>query len=113
MGVRVLWEDEALWAVVKPAGVLSEDGQGMNVPALIREATGASYVGIVHRLDKEAAGVMVYAKTPASAAYLSSLVAGRQMEKDYLAVVTAARKRMRANTAITSSGTKTGANSLL
>ena len=87
MGVRVLWEDEALWAVVKPAGVLSEDGQGANMPALIRRETGASYVGTVHRLDKEAAGVMIYAKTPASAAYLSSLVANRQMEKDYLAVV--------------------------
>ena len=87
MGVRVLWEDEALWAVVKPAGVLSEDGQGANMPALIRRETGASYVGTVHRLDKEAAGVMVYAKTPASAAYLSALVAGRQMEKEYLAVI--------------------------
>ena len=87
MGIRVLWEDDTLWAVLKPAGALSEDGQGANMPALIRETTGASYIGTVHRLDKEAAGVMVYAKTPAAAAFLSSLVAGRQMEKDYLAVV--------------------------
>lgn len=87
MGIRVLWEDENLWAVVKPAGAISEDGNGLTVPGLIREATGAEYVGVVHRLDREAAGVMVYAKTPASARYLSEQVSARRMEKDYLALV--------------------------
>ena len=97
MGVRVLWEDEALWAVVKPAGVLSGGRTGDDVPALIREATGASYVGTIHRLDKEAAGVMVYAKTP-RLRRLSLLPRRGPADGEGLTSrsSTAARKRMRA-----------------
>ena len=87
MGIRILRAEADLWAVVKPAGALSEEGSGVTVPSLIRQETGAEAVYCVHRLDREASGVMVYAKTPDAAARLSQYVAGREMEKDYLAVV--------------------------
>ena len=87
MGIRILRAEPDLWAVVKPAGALSEEGGGLTVPSLIRQETGAPDVYCVHRLDKEASGVMVYGRTAAAAARLSQYVAGRQMEKEYLAIV--------------------------
>lgn len=64
----LLYEDEALIVLNKPAGLTSEEG----VPALLRTLWGKpeAYVGVVHRLDTGVSGLMVYAKTPAAAAAL-------------------------------------------
>ena len=65
MRLTVLYEDEYLLCVIKPAGIPSE-GDGM--PRLIGEylseaGSGASpYVGVIHRLDRDVSGVMVFAK---------------------------------------------------
>ena len=64
----LLYEDEALIVLNKPAGLTSEEG----VLALLRTLWGKpeAYVGVVHRLDTGVSGLMVYAKTPAAAAAL-------------------------------------------
>lgn len=64
----LLYEDEALIVLNKPAGLTSEEG----VPAMLRTLWGKpeAYVGVVHRLDTGVSGLMVYAKTPAAAAAL-------------------------------------------
>ena len=90
MDLRILHEDAHLLCAIKPAGIPSE-GDGM--PRLIGEYLSengggdAPYVGVVHRLDRDVSGVMVFAKEEKTAAALSALIAQREFTKEYLAVV--------------------------
>ena len=88
MPMEILWQDRELVVCLKPSGVLSEEGEGA-MPALLREATGAREIYCVHRLDRETGGLMVYAKTKGAAASLSAAIAQGQLEKRYLAVLSA------------------------
>jgi len=74
--VNILYEDNALVVVDKPAGLSSEEG----VPAALRQHWGApeAFVGVVHRLDTGVSGLMVFARTPAAAAALSRQVTQSQ-----------------------------------
>ncbi|MCB1324299.1 MAG: RluA family pseudouridine synthase [Spirochaetales bacterium] len=92
----VLFEDNHLLVIEKPAGVLSQgDGSGRpDVTVLasdyIRERyskPGAVYVGLVHRLDREVGGVMVLARTSKAAARLSEQFRARKVRKIYRALV--------------------------
>lgn len=83
--MEVLFEDKELIVVIKERGLLSEENPAKpNMVTSLRELT-KSEIYPVHRLDKDVGGVMVYAKTRASAAELSKQVADRTMEKIYLA----------------------------
>lgn len=83
--MEVLFEDKELIVVIKERGLLSEENPAKpNMVTSLKELTkGEIYP--VHRLDKDVGGVMVYAKTRASAAELSKQVADRTMDKIYLA----------------------------
>ena len=72
----ILYEDTALVVLDKPAGLSSEDG----VPAALRKLWDRpdAYVGVIHRLDTGVSGLMVYAKTPQTAAALSRQVTQSQ-----------------------------------
>ena len=72
----ILYEDDALVVLDKPAGCSSEEG----VPQRLREQWGKpdAYVGVIHRLDTGVSGLMVYAKTPQAAAALSRQVTRSQ-----------------------------------
>jgi 23S rRNA pseudouridine1911/1915/1917 synthase len=98
----VLYEDAALLAVAKPAGMVVHptwrypDGTLMNAllghfgaGAAPATAVGgdAPRVHLVHRLDRETSGVMLIAKAPGVHARLARAMARRQVQKDYLAVV--------------------------
>ncbi len=103
-GVRILAEDAHLVIIEKPAGMLSQPGQGEAAECedavsylVARERARrripegsdverAPYIGVVHRLDRGVGGVMVYAKQPRAAAELSRQVATRAMTKEYLCV---------------------------
>ncbi len=93
--IRILYEDRDLLVCEKPSGVLSQpDGKGADEDMIARLAAhlreqGARnpYVGLVHRLDRGVGGVMVFAKHSESAERLSQMIAQRQIEKQYLAVV--------------------------
>ncbi len=90
--VAVLHKDEHLLVVDKPAGYLSVPGRPgePDLPGLLREQR---LVGedepfrIVHRLDRDASGVIVYARTLAAQRSLTEAFAERRMEKVYLALV--------------------------
>ena len=84
--VKILYEDEDLVLCEKPPGVLSQEGEGACMPSLLR-AEGREYIGVVHRLDRNVGGVMVFAKTPRAARVLCDAVSRHEMEKEYLAVV--------------------------
>ena len=74
--MNILYEDNALVVLDKPAGLSSEEG----VPAALREYWGIpdAFVGVVHRLDTGVSGLMVFAKTSAAAAALSRQVTQSQ-----------------------------------
>ncbi|MFT7582897.1 MAG: 23S rRNA pseudouridine1911/1915/1917 synthase [Myxococcota bacterium] len=95
-GLDVLYEDNHLLAVHKPAGLLSQAGvQGDDtVVERVREYLRATYnkpgnvyVGLVHRLDRNVSGVMLLARTSKAASRLSDAFRRRDVDKRYLAVV--------------------------
>ncbi len=85
--IRVLYEDADYLAVDKPEGVLSvaESGKG-GLPELLQDShPGKLYT--VHRLDKDASGVIVLAKNAAAHRHLNGEFDRREVRKTYLAVV--------------------------
>ena len=95
--VRVLHEDDHLVLVAKPAGLVVHPGHGHPsgtlVNALLGRGTPLSAVGgpdrpgIVHRLDRDTSGVMVFAKDDATHLALAEAFARREVRKVYRAVV--------------------------
>jgi len=93
----ILYEDEDLLVLNKPAGLVVHPGAGRTTGTLVhallahcRELPGIGGVerpGIVHRLDRETSGVMVAAKSEAAHASLSAQFKARVVRKRYLALV--------------------------
>lgn len=86
--LKILFEDSALIVCVKPAGSLSQSDERApgSMPYLLEEHLGkGAYIGTVHRLDREAGGLMAFAKTREAAAALSRAFSG-EAHKEYLAV---------------------------
>jgi 23S rRNA (cytosine1962-C5)-methyltransferase len=84
----VLFEDEHLLVVNKPAGVNTHApspfaGEGIYDWLRHRESRWAS-LAIIHRLDKETSGVMVFGKTPLANRSLTEQFAAREVYKKYL-----------------------------
>ena len=95
--LAILFEDEHLLAIDKPAGLVVHPSpghaSGTLVNALLHHVRDLAGVGgelrpgIVHRLDKDTSGVLLVAKTDLAHASLSRQLKRRQMRKEYLAVV--------------------------
>lgn len=97
-GAELLYDDGDIAVVCKPSGMATHRSPGHEEPALadllarrfpsMREAGSPDRPGVVHRLDIETSGVMVFAKT--RAAYLSlrrQFESHKDVEKTYLAVL--------------------------
>lgn len=86
--MNVVYSDKYIAVVIKPDGVISEDGEN-SVPALIREHFGKSdmYVGTVHRLDKNVGGLMVYSLDRSLTCKLTQNLSEPEAGKEYLAVL--------------------------
>lgn len=93
MSLEVVFEDESLLVVNKPAGLVVHPGAGnasgtlMNgllhhVPALAE----LPRAGIIHRLDKDTSGLLLVGKTLPAHTALVRLLAGREVSRRYLAV---------------------------
>ncbi len=92
----MLFEDNHLLVVVKPAGLPTQGDRTGDVSLLdvakswIKERhakPGSVYLGLVHRLDRPAAGLVVLAKTSKAASRLSEQFREREVRKTYRAVV--------------------------
>jgi 23S rRNA pseudouridine1911/1915/1917 synthase len=98
----VVYADEALAVVNKPAGLVVHPGAGQHEGTLVGGLLSAfpeladlvtlglcppDRPGIVHRLDKGTSGLMVVARTPAAYEALVGQLASRTMERHYLALV--------------------------
>lgn len=94
--INILFEDNHIIVAVKPYGLLSQsDITGdsdilTELKKYIKEKynkPGNVFVGLVHRLDKNVGGVMVFAKTSKAAARLSKQIQAHKFSKKYLAIV--------------------------
>ena len=96
MSLKILYEDNHILAVLKPAGLLIQ-GDRSGRPTLLDIARkylkdkykkpGQVYLGLVHRLDRPVAGVVIFARTSKAASRLSREFRERRVKKIYRAVV--------------------------
>ncbi|MCS7314671.1 MAG: RluA family pseudouridine synthase [Bryobacterales bacterium] len=95
--LQILYEDEHVIAVDKPAGMVVHAGAGRRSGTLVNallarygslsQAGGELRPGIVHRLDRLTSGVLLVARTDLAHQRLAAQFAARQIEKIYLALV--------------------------
>src|ERR1700740_3669386 len=90
----IMFEDEHLLVINKPAGMTVHPGAGIQSGTLVNALLhhiprwsgmgGALRPGVVHRIDKETSGCLVVAKDDLSHLRLSKQFAGRKVQKFYL-----------------------------
>jgi 23S rRNA pseudouridine1911/1915/1917 synthase len=90
----VVYEDEHLLVVDKPAGVVVHPARGHASGTLAQALSGRGAggedpwrAGIVHRLDRDTSGLLVVAKNDAVHRALKALLASRRLRREYLALV--------------------------
>ena len=85
--IPVLFEDDEIFVINKPAGLAVQGGQGIAHPLDEEFSRQVGFkVHLVHRLDKETCGLMVVAKTPMAASKWIELIASKQVQKEYTAI---------------------------
>jgi len=95
VGFDILLEDSACLVVNKPAGLLTQAPLGIDslehrIKVWLKERDakpGGVYLGVPHRLDRPASGVIVFAKNVRAARRISEQFEGRLVEKTYWALV--------------------------
>lgn len=94
--IEVLYEDNHLIIVNKPAGLLTQptdlenDSLEVRVKAWIKSTynkPGNVFLGVIHRLDKPVSGIVVFAKTSKALSRLNALMRDKEMVKTYFALV--------------------------
>lgn len=95
--IEILYQDAAVIAVNKPAGLVVHAGAGAHSGTLVNrlvhhfqslsQVGGELRPGIVHRLDRGTSGVMLVARTDTAHRALAAQFSGRTTEKTYLALV--------------------------
>ncbi len=97
IALNVLYEDEHVIVVDKPAGLVVHPGAGNPAGTLVNallhhdpSLNTLARAGIVHRLDKDTSGVMVVARTLPAHTSLIEQLSSREVHRQYLAVVVGA-----------------------
>ena len=94
--IDVVYEDEDLLVVNKPAGMVVHPGHGNYSGTLINALifhfenlpnNSSDRPGLVHRIDKDTSGLLVVAKTEHAMAHLSNQFAKKTSEREYVALV--------------------------
>jgi 23S rRNA pseudouridine1911/1915/1917 synthase len=92
--LNIVFEDEHLIVVNKPAGLVVHPGNGNWSGTLLNgllhrypQLSGVPRAGIVHRLDKDTSGLMVVGKTLAAQTDLVRQLAARTVKREYFALV--------------------------
>ena len=94
--IKVLYEDNHVIAVNKPAGVLvqgdktGDESLAEMVKAYIKrqyDKPGEVFLGVVHRIDRPVSGVVLFARTSKALIRLNKTFADREVQKTYWAVV--------------------------
>lgn len=96
MNLKILYEDNHLIAVYKPAGILTQGDNSRDVCLMdtvkdyLKEKYHKPYnvfLGLLHRLDRQVSGIVLFAKTSKGASRLSEQFRSHEVEKIYHAVV--------------------------
>ncbi|WP_131669332.1 RluA family pseudouridine synthase [Psychrobacter pygoscelis] len=82
-----VYEDDDIWVVDKPAGLLSVDGKTLKVSLLSRLEGVNPEVKLIHRLDMDTSGIMIFGKNKAAQSHISKQFIDRLPQKQYQAVV--------------------------
>lgn len=95
--LEVLYEDEDLLAINKPAGMVVHAGAGQTRGTLVNALLGRGQAlshrgdllrpGIIHRLDKDTSGIILVAKNDVAHAKLGEAFRQRAIQKTYIALV--------------------------
>lgn len=96
--IEILWEDEFLAFVNKPAGMTVHPAPGNETGTLVNallykfegklaKGINDSRPGIVHRLDKDTSGVMIIAKDRKVSSFLTKMFQKREITKTYRAII--------------------------
>ncbi len=87
--VEILYRDKYLVVCIKPSGVLSQDSENdKNLPEILKNQLSVSYVGTIHRLDRNVSGIMVYSLDERLSGKFSGVISDREKtKKEYLAVL--------------------------
>ena len=102
MELKILYEDNHLIAVYKPAGILVQEDKTGD-PSLLDQVKyylknkyhkpGNVYLGLIHRLDRPVSGIILFAKTSKGASRLSEQFRNHEVEKIYHALVVGKPKK--------------------
>lgn len=87
---RILFEDDALIALNKPAGMAVHGGSGVSrgvIEQIRQEMSQARFLELVHRLDRETSGVLLLAKKRSALTELHRAMRDSDMDKRYLVLV--------------------------
>jgi len=94
--LKVIYEDNHLIAVIKPAGLATQGDETGDVCLMdevknyLKEKykkTGNVFLGLLHRLDRPVGGIVLFAKTSKGASRLSEQIRNHEMKKEYSALV--------------------------
>ncbi|MDG2349869.1 MAG: RluA family pseudouridine synthase [Flavobacteriaceae bacterium] len=94
--IDIVYEDDELLVVNKPAGMVVHPGHGNYSGTLINALTyhfdnlpnnSSERPGLVHRIDKDTSGLLVIAKTEDAMAHLSNQFAKKTSKRNYIALV--------------------------
>jgi 23S rRNA pseudouridine955/2504/2580 synthase len=86
----IIYEDEALLIIDKPAGFAVHGGSGVSrgvIEQMRMERPKAKFLELVHRLDRETSGVLMLAKKRAALVALHEMIRNNQTDKRYLMLV--------------------------
>ncbi|MCH2022723.1 MAG: RNA pseudouridine synthase [Saprospiraceae bacterium] len=96
LNIQVIYEDNHLIAVNKPAGWLVQADETGDLPLseYVKDyikrrynKPGDVFLGTIHRLDRPVSGVVVYARTSKALSRMNKLFQDRQVQKEYVAIV--------------------------
>lgn len=95
LDVPIVFSDEHMVVVDKPAGMVTHPSKGHDEGTLVHGLLGAGIAGgddpdrpgIVHRLDRDTSGLLLVARTPRAHRRLGRMMRDREIERRYLALV--------------------------
>ncbi|MFC2139528.1 RluA family pseudouridine synthase [Bacteroidota bacterium] len=85
--LKILYEDDEIISLDKPAGIASAHEKESVTLLLLLEKKYEEKFFVVHRLDKDVSGVILFAKNENSHRYLSKLFEEKKVDKTYIALV--------------------------
>ena len=87
MDLDIIYEDEDILVINKPAGLVVHPSKGHLKGTLVNGINGVLRPGIVHRIDKDTSGLLVVAKHNAAHQALAEQLLNHDMRRSYMALV--------------------------